>query len=511
MVAHLAGASAGADLLAAALRGANILQNLLGEQALSAAFIPIYSRFLEEGRTADARRFASAISGLLLVVAGGLALAGVLAAPLLVSVLAPGWRTEPELFGPLVEATRIVLPMTAVLVLAAWCLAILNSHRRFFLPYIAPVMWNVAVIAALLIVARSLAGGALPPSRLVIAGSVGALVGGVLQLAVQLPLALRLLGGWRPSLTLAAPGVRDALRAFAPVATARGVVQISGYLELLLISWLAIGSFSSATWAQRIFLLAVALFGTAFAVVELPELSRIDTTVALESFRRRMSESLDWVVFFSVPTALGFVVFGHLIVATLYRSGRFGAEDNWLVYLILAAYAVGLVATSSSRILQNGYYALRDTSTPARIAVLRVFLGATVGLVLMLFLERYRVVDIASVASSKGLRLGVVGMALGSALAAWIEWWALRRGLGRRLGASGLQARQLALYLAAAVLTALVAAAAWYSLRSVHPLLLGPAVITVYAGGYFGVGHLFGLRHPRELGRRLGLGGKQDG
>ncbi|NIR59966.1 MAG: murein biosynthesis integral membrane protein MurJ, partial [Gammaproteobacteria bacterium] len=173
-IAHYLGVSAFADVVRTALRMPNVLQNLLGEGTLSASFIPVYSELLEEGREEEAGRVAGTIFALLVAVAGALALIGILLAPVLVSVFTPGFEgLRRELT---IASIRIIFPMAGILVLSAWALGILNSHRRFFVSYVAPVVWNAAIIATLVVF-----GGDVSPSRLVIAVAWGALVGGLLQ------------------------------------------------------------------------------------------------------------------------------------------------------------------------------------------------------------------------------------------------------------------------------------------------------------------------------------------
>jgi putative peptidoglycan lipid II flippase len=183
--ANYLGTSPFASAFRAALRMPNVLQNLLGEGTLSASFIPVYSKLIERGEGEAAGRLAGAIFALLVALAGGLALFGVIMAPVLVSLFMPGFEGEQR--EVTIQITRIVFPMAGLLVLSAWALGILNSHRRFFVSYTAPVLWNAAMIAVLLLV-----GPGMGQRSLVIAVAWGALVGGALQFLVQLPWILRL-------------------------------------------------------------------------------------------------------------------------------------------------------------------------------------------------------------------------------------------------------------------------------------------------------------------------------
>ncbi|RMF73050.1 MAG: murein biosynthesis integral membrane protein MurJ, partial [Acidobacteria bacterium] len=201
-LAHVFGVGPHLDVFRTALRGPNVLQNLLGEGTVSAAFIPPLSRMVAEGRRDDARAFAGAVLGLTLAAAAAISLVGVLAAPAIVSLLAPGFLVGTpdgvDRYRLAVTAVRWIFPMAGLLVLSAWALGVLNAHRRFFLAYVAPVLWNVAIVAALVGGALGLAGsGGSPagPDRLLVLACVGALVGGGLQFAVQLPGVLRALGG----------------------------------------------------------------------------------------------------------------------------------------------------------------------------------------------------------------------------------------------------------------------------------------------------------------------------
>lgn len=504
-----------ADVFRTVLRMPNLLQNLLGEQTLSAAFIPGLSRMVEEGRREDARRFAGAVFGLLLAVAAGLALLGVVAARPLVILFSAGYLKDAASVAAGVEtvdrlelavaAVRWTFPMAGFLVLAAWALTVLNSHRKFFLPYVAPVIWNAAILTALFWGALRLgwAGlGATPPQdagplgRLVLAACLGGLVGGALQFAVQLPAALRLLGGLRPSWSLRAPGVRAALRAFWPMLLGRGAVQLSAFLDIFLASLLAAGAQSALGGAQTLYVLPVSLFAMSVAAAELPELSR--QAGRGEEVAARAVGSLRQIGYLIIPTTVGFLAFGHLLVAAVYRRGNFGLADTWLVYLVLAGYTLGLPAVASSRLLQNVYFALEDTRRPARLAVLRVSLAALFGVPLMLWLDRFAVGELTAVQSeARPHFLGALGLALASGTMSWLELALLRRGLRRRVPELGLPLRRLGVFLLWTLPAAAAGAAVWWWLRDAPHLLLGAAVIVVFAAVYLTITRLAGVPEAR--------------
>ena len=508
-LAFFFGAGAHADVFRIVLRGPNILQNLLGEQTLSASFIPVYSRLSDEDPRA-AGRFAGAIFGLLLAVVAALVLVGVLLARPIITVVAPGFlgdaaavaagTLEVDRFELAVRSVRWIFPMVGFLVLSAWALGVLNSHRRFFLPYVAPVAWNASIVVALA-VGASWAGG-LPPDRLLIAACAGALVGGALQFVVQLPAAARRLTGFRLSVSRRVRGVDEALRAFAPLVAARGVVQLSGYLDMLLASLLAVGAVAALGWAQTLYVLPVSLFAMSVAAAELPELARETDAARGDAFDARVAAALSRVAALVAPTAIGYLVFGFLIVGAIFRRGAFGVADNALVYLILAAYSLGLLATTASRVLSNAFYALGETRRPARVAVVRVIVSAAAGAGLMLWLDRFPVAVVPWLREASELRLGGVGLALGSALGAWLEILLLRRELrglrgespGLRVG-GGRLGRYLGLAIAALAPAAVVA---WLT-REAPIAVAGALVVGCYAGVYLAVGKVTGALDPRSL------------
>ncbi|MEM6326417.1 MAG: murein biosynthesis integral membrane protein MurJ [Bacteroidota bacterium] len=520
-IGYFFGVGAFSDVFRLGLRAPNLLQNLLGEGTLSAAFIPIYSRMTEAGRDEDAARFAGAVFGLLATVAFGIALLGVIFADPFVTVLQPGWQGDAaavargeipvDRHALAVIVVRLAFPMTAVLVLSAWALGVLNSHRKFLLSYFAPVAWNVALLVALGVGAalylddplRLGEAADLPTdglSRLLIAVFVGGIAGGVLQLGVQLPAVLRLLKRFRPSLSLKVAGVREGIRAFVPVVLGRGAYQLSAYFDVFLSSFLAAGALAALGNASTLYLLPISLFGMSVAASELPELSRISRD-ELESFLGRVRQSLGQILYLVVPTVVGYIAFGYLVVAVLYQTGQFGVADTWLVTFVLMAYTVGLAATTASRLLQNAFYALDDTKTPARIAVWRVVVSAVVGAALMLVFDRIALAEVpgldALVGSTEAgtLRLGAVGLAMGSAVGGWVELWRLVRALRRHApGFSlpwGRAMRMLGLALVAAVPAGLVYA--FVPSEALPIWLYGAGVLALYGFGYLGLGLALGL------------------
>lgn len=418
VLAHYLGLSIAKDAFVAALRIPNFLQNLLGEGVLSASFIPVYSRLLAEGREDDARRVARAIATLLALVATVLALGGVLLARPLVDALAPGFDGDARELT--ITLVRILFPGTALLVMSAWCLGVLNSHRRFFLSYVSPVLWNVALIVA------AIAAGARRDDDVAIWVAWGAVAGSAAQFLVQLPSVLLLLRGFRPSLAVRDAGVRQTLRAFVPVLLGRGSVQVSAFIDQILASFLGRGILAAIASAQVLYLLPVSLFGMAISAAELPEMSSAtgDAGARAEHLRNRLESALRRVTFFVVPSAFAFVMIGGSIVALLFQTGRFSADDTEVVWLVLAGSSIGLVPATQSRLLGSAFYALGDPKPPFKASLVRVITSAALGYAFALPVRE---------ALGYSAAWGAFALTASSAVAAWIELALLRTWLARRI------------------------------------------------------------------------------
>ena len=508
VLAYYFGVGAHADVWTVASRAPNLLQNLLGEGIISASFIPIYSRLLEDGRPEAAGRFAGAIFGLLTVVVGGVVLLGVVFAKPLATVLAAGFLSDPPVegaavdrFALLVTTLRILFPMTGLLVLSAWALGVLNSHRRFFVPYIAPVLWNVAIIAGLVAGAYLVTGSPWTPTnlssdaltRLLIAASVGAVAGGALQLGVQLPFVGSHLRGFRLSLSTRVEGVREALSAFGPVIAGRGVAQFSSYLDTFLATFLAVGALSALRYAQLFYLLPISLFGMSVAASELPELSRL-TGDQVKGFLERLRRSLRQIAFLTVPTIVGYLAFGVLLVWVLLRTGQLQSGSTWLDMPTLAGYSLGILATTFSRLLQNAFYAIGDTKTPARYAVVRVTASTAVALPMMLLLDRVALSDVVTVSMpAETLFLGALGLSLGATVGAWLEFGLLVRALRPLLPDFSIPWRPIGLMGGLALGAVCPAGALWWTVPHWPAWGLAPLVGGAFAATYLAAAAALGL------------------
>jgi putative peptidoglycan lipid II flippase len=378
----------------------------------------------------------------------------------------------------------------------------------------APALWNASIVGALFWTARRLGYDASRAAdypmldTLLISACVGALIGGVLQLVVQLPLVFRCLSGFKVSVSRRVGGVRQALSAFVPLLAGRGAVQLSSYLDLLLASFLAAGALAALGWAQTLYLLPIGLFGMSVAAAELPELSRSRHAEGDIAKSERLNAALSQIAFLTVPTAVGYLALGFLIIGGLFRRGNFGLTDNWLVYTVLCGYSIGLVASTSSRLLNNVYYAEGRTKTPARIGVERVILSAMLGASLMLLLDRYSVAGVLDLVPETGrnLHFGAVGLAIGAGLSSWYELWRLIGSLKGSLPHSPMPWKRAGAMLALSLLACCVALGVWWYCRSLEPLAaLGP-VLGVYLLIYLSGAGLLGWSELSRWTRGLSRG-----
>lgn len=459
-----------ADAFRAALKIPNTIRNLLGEGTLSASFIPVYAALHERDR-AGARALAGAVLGLLLLATGLLAVLGIIFAPAITTAVAAGFDAPRRQLT--ITLVRILFPMTGVMVISAWCLGILNTHRRFFLPYAAPVLWNVAGIVALVGAATWLVTPGLPGDarlhQLALALAWGTVAGSLLQVAVQLPACWRLLQGIALRLSVRVGGVRDVLVAWAPVVLGAGVAQISGLIDTLLGSFAGTAGVSSLGYAQLIQILPVSVFGVSVAAVSLPDLSR-DAIGAgpNDQLRARIAAGFRRITYFVVPASFLFAALGPVLVAALFQTGRFDADDTALVGGVLAAYGIGLMGQATVKLFASGFYALRDTRTPVKIAAFSVMLSSALA---YLFMRRF----------------GPAGIALGSSLGAWVNVILHLRDLDRRIGTvmGRRDWRAFATTLASALVATAGGVGAAHLAAGLAPIPLAVVVVGIFGVGYF--------------------------
>lgn len=493
--AYYFGRSAAGDVFAAAFRIPNFLQNVFGEGALSASFIPVYAKLLAQNDEEEASHVAGAILAMLALVTSLIVLAGVLFTPLFIDVIALGFEGAKRDLA--IDLARVLFPGAGLLVLSAWCLGILNSHHRFFLSYTAPVVWNVAIIVSLVLYGGHV--GQFPLAKVVAWGSV---IGSALQFGVQLPTVLRLIHRFRPVLDIANENVRTVLHNFFPVFMSRGVVQISAFVDAALASLLPDGAVVALTYAQSLYTLPVSLFGMSVSAAELPAMAKALGTAdqVATMLRKRLGDGLHRIAFFIVPSSMAFLALGDVIAAVLYQTGKFKQADSTYVWGILAGSTIGLLASTLGRLYSSTFYALQDTRTPLRFALVRVTLTTVLGYLCAIPLPPAIGLD---------REWGVAGLTASAGVAGWVEFVLLRRSLNRRIGKTGLPIPYVIKLWAAAAVGAGVAWGLKLLIGSLHPIPLATIVLGGYGVSYFAVTSAFGIPEARVvLGRFFRIFGR---
>lgn len=452
VIAAFLGSGPAVEAFTAAFRIPNMMQNLLGEGVLSASFIPTYSKLLAEGKEKEAGRLASTILLLLVLVVVVLDWFAMTFAGALTDLVASGYTGERR--DLTITLVRITTPGIGLLVLSAWCLGVLNSHRKFFLSYVAPVIWNLVQVLAVSafgwLVYTQAAGGLDHDSvELVTVLGYATVVGALAQLLVQLPATIRA----EPNLVFKITWdehAKGVVRRFLPVVGARGVIQISAWIDVWLASYLAVGAVATMRYASFLFLLPISLFGMSIAAAELPELATLRQDAIMTRFRAAYAR----IAYFVLPVATAYLVAGDYLTGLLFERGQFTATDSSHVWMVLGVMAFGLLFSTLSRLLQSALYSLNETALPSRASIARVVVSALVGGVAMLQFDQFGLVDhlpvlLGELPQFEALpdalreapdapRLGAVGIAVGLVTGSLVEFTVLSIGVRKRLGPVGL-------------------------------------------------------------------------
>jgi putative peptidoglycan lipid II flippase len=485
ILAHYLGNSDANDAFRAAFRIQNFLQNMFGEGVLSASFIPVYARLNANGEKETATEVAEAVFSILFLVTSVIVFAGIVAAPWLIDVIAPGFSGPKRLLT--IQLIRILFPGAALLVLSAWCLGILNSHRKFFLSYAAPVVWNLAIITAL--IWKGNTGTKFHLAAIVAEASVA---GSALQFLLQLPTTLKFLRPLRKLKTLRSSHVNVVIKNFFPVFVSRGVVQISAFVDTWLASFLPTGAVSALAYSQTLSALPVSLFGMSVSAAELPAMSSelgAPEEIAT-ALRSRLQRGLQQIAYFVVPSVIGFVCLGDVIVAAIYRTGAFNAHDVTYVWIVLAGAGIGLLASTSGRLYSSAFYALRDTRTPLKFAIIRVSLTLILGYLCALKLPPFLHID---------HRWGVAGLTASAGVAGWLEFVLLRREMHIRIGVVPYSLSRLLMLWLAAIAAAAVGFTIKVTLPFHSPILVGACVLMPYGAIYLLLTWRIGAENIRGL------------
>ena len=419
VLAAFFGASAEMDAFNVAFRVPNLLRDLFAEGAMTAAFVPTFTRTLtQQGRDA-AWRLGNLVINALLVVTGTLVILGIVFAWPITHAIAPGFAEIPGKLELTTQLTRIMLPFLTTVAAAVAMMGMLNSLRRFFIPALSPAMFNVATILCAFVLVPVMPRVGLPP---IAAIAIGTLLGGIGQVALQWPLLRKEGFRYRAVLDFKDPALREVLRLMGPGTLGLAAVQINVFVNTYLatsqpraVSWLS--------YAFRVMYLPIGLFGVSIATAALPEIARRANDGDVAGMRRTISGALRMMLMLNVPATIGLIALAHPIVALLLERGKFTPHDTAATAMALMFYAPGLLGYSAVKIASPSFYSLRDSRTPVTVSVVSVLVNLAINLILV------RV-------------MGYRGLALGTALAAMFNAGTLLWLLRNRL--DGLEGRRVA-------------------------------------------------------------------
>jgi len=362
-IARIFGAGLLTDAFFVAFKIPNLLRRLFAEGAFSQAFVPILAEYKNRTSPEETKSLIDSITTVLFLALVLAAALGMAAAPLIVYLTAPGFAAEPEKFSLTVGMLRITFPYIVFISLVALSAGILNTWNRFAVPAITPALLNVAFIVGAAFFAEHF-----DPPVLVLAWAV--FVGGLLQLALQIPflVKMRLLPRWR--LDFSHPGLRRVLLLMAPAAFGVSVSQVSLLLNQIFASFLPTGSVSWLYYADRLMELPAGVLGVAVGTILLPSLSKYHAAANTTEYSKLLDWGLRITVLLAVPSAVALAVLALPLIAMLFHYGRFSAEDAWMTRQALVAYSLGLVGMILVKILAPGFYARQNVATPVKIGIL---------------------------------------------------------------------------------------------------------------------------------------------
>jgi putative peptidoglycan lipid II flippase len=373
------------DAFVIAFRIPNLLRDLFAEGALSSAFVTVFSEYLVTRGESESKRLANIVITALVLVLGALVALGIIFAPQVVGLIAPGFGDDPEKFQLTVKLTRIMMPFILLVALAAQAMGVLNACNRFGMPALASSFFNLGSIVGGVLVAAFLVDPTFSdPIRAITADPMvgiigmayGVLIGGFLQYAVQWPSLLRAGFGYRPALSLSDPGLRRIVRLMGPAIIGAAAVQVNVLINSYFASNIpGDGPVAWLNYAFRLMQFPIGVFGVAIATVTLPSVSRSAALADMLEFRGTLASSIRLAFLLTVPSAVGLAVLGRPIIALIYERGDFTARDTEHTAGALTCYAIGLAGYSAIKILAPAFYALDQARTPMMISLLSVLMN----------------------------------------------------------------------------------------------------------------------------------------
>jgi putative peptidoglycan lipid II flippase len=464
-LAHVFGAGNEMDAYTVAFRFPNLLRDLFAEGAMSAAFVPTFTRVLTiEGRAA-AWRLGNLVITALLLVTGAIALLGMLFAWPIVSFAAAQYASVPGKLELAVALARVMFPLLTLIAVAVGLMGMQNSLRRFFVPAFSPAMFNIGTLATMAVLIPVFRAHGVRP---IFAVAIGTLVGGVGQAVIQWPGLRREGFRFRPRIDWRDSRLREVLVLMGPGTMALAAVQINMLVNTMLATSQGEGAASCLNFAFRVMYLPIGIFGLSVATAAIPALSLDAARGDADGVRTTFSSALRMMLVLNVPATVGLMVLASPIVALLFEHGSFTAAAASGTAAALICYAPGLIGYSAVKLAAPTFYALRDSRTPVVIGAVSVAVNAVLSVALV------RV-------------LGVRGLALGTALASIFNATALLWLLRRRLGS--IDGRRVALAVGKVGIAALaMAAAAWAGERGMELLIPGHSTLAKLAHVVAGIG-----------------------
>lgn len=373
--AQLFGAGAGMDAFFVAFRIPNFLRRLFAEGAFSQAFVPVFSEYQTQRSPQELRELVDQVTGTLGVILLAITAVGVLAAPVLILIFAPGFSADVGKYELTVAMLRITFPYLLFISLTALAGGILNSCGRFAIPAVTPVLLNLTMIAAALGLAPQM-------DKPVMGLAWGVFIAGIIQLGFQIPFLRQVKLLPFPRWGWAAQGVQQVLKLMLPAVFGSSVAQVNLLIDTLIASFLMSGSVSWLYYSDRLVEFPLGIFGVALGTVILPRLSRQHASAAQEDFSRTLDWALRWALLIGVPATVALILLAGPILTTLFQYGQFDADDVAMSARSLMAFALGLVAFMLIKVLAPGFYARQDTRSPVKYGL--IAMGANTTLVLML-------------------------------------------------------------------------------------------------------------------------------
>ncbi len=363
VVARVFGADVGTDAFIVAFKIPNFLRRLFGEGAFAQAFVPVFSEYKSQREHEEVRRLADHVAGTLGGVLLLVSVVGVIAAPLVVMVFAPGFLDEADRFELTSDMLRVTFPYILFIALTGFAGSMLNTYDRFGVPAFTPVLLNLVLIGMALWVAPMM-------DEPIMALAWGVFIAGVAQLAFQLPFLARLKLLPRPRWGTKDQGVRRIMKLMVPAILGSSVAQINLLLDTLIASFLVAGSVTWLYFSDRLVEFPLGVFGIALATVILPSLSRNHAESSPEVFSRTLDWALRWVLVIATPATVGLFLLAGPMLATLFQYGEFTPKDVTMASYSLMAYSLGLLGFIAVKVLAPGFFARQDTKTPVKIGII---------------------------------------------------------------------------------------------------------------------------------------------